>query len=133
MIINVYFILLCLCVLCGCQDKASTHFFLKKEKFDLECFGQLEQIFPLPFYEKSTLSCQHQKDQAMITFLVCESLDEIKNFFLVHADQAGWYLDVEMIFLNSFLFVFKKTKLSVIVFCDIYTNKLLKIQVCFKY
>lgn len=126
-------ILLGLCILCGCQNKTSTHFLLKKKQLDYECLNQLEQVFPLPFYEKNSLSCQQQKNQTMITFFIKDSLDQMKTFFLVHADQVGWYLDIEMIFLNSFLFVFKKTKQSVIVLCDTYTNQLLRVQIYFKY
>lgn len=120
-------------MLCGCLNKASTHFLLKKKQFNCEYFKQLEQVFPLPFYEKNSLSCQQQNNQVVLTFFVNDSLDQMKTFFLVHADQVGWYLDTEMIFLNSFLFMFKKTKQSVIVLCDTYTNRLLKVQIYFKY
>lgn len=123
--------LLSLIILCGCRDKMSTQFY--SEGSVLEIFRCIEQVFPIPFYEKNTLKYEQQDNQVIVSGLVLDSLDRMKEFFLIHADQNGWYLDAEMFFQQSFLLIFKKAKQSVVVICNTHTFERINVQLYIKY
>ena len=100
-------------VLCGCRNKMPTNF-SNTDSVEI-AFDCVEKLFPIPFYEKNTLRFEKYDFQAVTSGLVLDSLDNVREFFLVHADQEGWYLDCQMIFQDSFVLTFKKAKRTVVV------------------
>jgi hypothetical protein len=96
-------------------------------------FDYVEKFFPIPFYEKKTLQYEQDDHQTVISGLVLDSLDRVRDFFLIHSDQDGWYLDCEMFFQTSFLFTFKKAKLAVTVIGRIHDSKYVNVEIYIKH
>ena len=121
---NWHIFLLLTIILCGCRNKIPTN---SCDVRSVEiAFDYIEKLFPIPFYEKKTLRFEKHDLHAVISGLVLDSLDNAGEFFLVHADQEGWYLDCQMLFQDSFLLIFKKAKRTVVVigrrYHDVHAN-----------